>query len=198
MNIGLTGGIATGKSTVSALLAERGSLLVDADRIAREIVLPGSPVLQQIAEQFGQAVLLQDGSLNRKALGQIVFQDPVKRKQLESITHPAIRAIMLERMRRYERDNPDKLVVVDVPLLFESGLQSLFDEVAVVYAPRDIQRQRLMARDGLTEEEAEQRLAAQMDIERKRELADVVFDNSGSLALTVRQVEQFLQGKGLS
>lgn len=192
MNIGLTGGIACGKSTVSQMLVQRGAMLVDADRIAREVVEPGSPVLVKIQERFGAEMVLPDGSLHRKKLGETVFGDDRARKDLESIMHPQIRALMRERMSEYERLHPDKLVVVDVPLLYESGLQSMFEAVMVVYIPRPAQRERLMRRDGLSEEQAEARLRSQMDIERKKTLADFVIDNQGTLAQTEAQVEAFL------
>lgn len=195
MNIGLTGGIACGKSTVAAMLAERGALLIDADRIAREVVLPGSPGLAQVAERFGPNVLLPDGSLNRKALGEIVFRDEASRKALEAILHPRIRALMRERMAAAARLAPDKPVVVDVPLLFESKLQPMFDETLLVYIPRELQLVRLQKRDGLTPEQAESRLAAQMPIEEKRLLADTVIDNSGTIAETERQVDEFCKRK---
>ena len=195
VNIGLTGGIASGKSTVSAQLAELGAAVVDADRIAREIVEPGSPILADIATRFGQALLLPDGSLDRKALGAIVFADEGKRKELESIMHPAIRAIMKQRMTELERDQPTRLVVVDVPLLFESGLAPMFERTLLVYVPPATQLQRLMARDGSTEEEAASRLQSQMPIDRKRELADIIIDNSGSLERTKEQILRFWQGK---
>jgi dephospho-CoA kinase len=193
MNIGLTGGIATGKSTVARMLVERGAALVDADQIAREIVEPGQPALQAIAERFGPGVLREDGTLNRKKLGEIVFADPAERKALEAITHPIIRARMRERMAALEAERPDRLVVVDVPLLYESGLESYFERVVVVYVPRDVQKQRLMERDKLSETEAERRLEAQMPIEEKRRRADVVIDNSGTLEETRRQVDAFLR-----
>jgi dephospho-CoA kinase len=198
MNIGLTGGIASGKSTVARMLVESGAALVDADRIAREIVEPGQPSLAQIVERFGQAVLHEDGTLNRKKLGEIVFADEAKRKALEAITHPAIRAVMRERMDKLQREAPKRLVVVDVPLLYESGLQSLFEEVMVVYVPRSLQLERLMKRDGLSKADAERRLNAQMDIEEKKRLADIVIDNSGSLEDTALQLERFRKAKGLA
>ncbi|CAH8716042.1 dephospho-CoA kinase [Paenibacillus thiaminolyticus] len=197
MNIGLTGGIASGKSTVSRLLVERGALLVDADRIAREIVLPGSPALDQIADRFGADMLLPDGSLDRKRLGNVVFSDAAKRKALEEITHPAIRQEMMTQMRRLEEEHPQSLVVVDVPLLYESGLTDRFEEIVVVYVPRAIQLERLMRRDGLTEAEASERLLSQWDIEKKRERADYVIDNSKGMEETRQQVEQFWLQKGL-
>jgi dephospho-CoA kinase len=197
MNIGLTGGIACGKSTVSAMLVRRGAILIDADQIAREVVEPGSPVLARVAERFGQDILLPDGRLHRKKLGERIFGDDAARKDLESLLHPPIRAIMKERMRENESHYPDKLVVVDVPLLYESGLEWMFEQVLVVYVPRELQLKRLIARDGLTTEQAERRLQAQMPIERKRDKADVVIDNSGTPAETERQVDLFWRQKGL-
>lgn len=167
MNIGLTGGIATGKSTVSALLVAKGALLIDADAIAREVMLPGHPVLAAVIQHFGQAIVNSDGTLHRKRLGEIVFRDPVQRQALNDITHPAIREEMRLRMEAYEREQPDKLVLADIPLMYESGLESLYESM-VVYVPRDVQLRRLMLRDGLTEEQAELRLSAQMDIEQKK------------------------------
>src|SRR5690554_4755475 len=137
MNIGLTGGIATGKSTIAAMLVEHGAILIDADQIAREVVSPGHPVLMQVVERFGQAILNEDGTLNRTALGEIVFNDQSEREALNQIMHPAIRKVMLERMQSNEKEYPDKLIVVDVPLLYESKLQQYFEEVLVVYAPRE-------------------------------------------------------------
>ncbi len=197
MNIGLTGGIATGKSTVAKLLTERGAKLIDLDKIAREVVEPGQPALHAIAERFGQAVLQPDGSLDRKKLGAVVFSDLEERKALEAITHPAIRAVMKERMARYEAEEPDRLVVVDVPLLFESKLESYFEQVMVVYVPRETQLRRLIERDALTPEEAEKRLATQMDIEEKKRRADILIHNTGTPEDTDRQIDRFWREKGL-
>lgn len=197
MNIGLTGGIATGKSTVAKLLTERGANLIDLDKIAREVVEPGQPALHAIAERFGQAVLQPDGSLDRKKLGAVVFSDLEERKALEAITHPAIRAVMKERMTRYEAEEPDRLIVVDVPLLFESKLESYFEQVMVVYVPRETQLRRLIERDALTPEEAEKRLAAQMDIEEKKRRADILIHNTGTPEDTDRQIDRFWREKGL-
>lgn len=197
MNIGLTGGIATGKSSVSAYLASKGALLIDADVIAREVMEPGHPVLAAAVQRFGQAILHEDGTLDRKKLGSIVFQHPEERKALEAITHPAIRKEMRERAAAYELKHPDKLVVSDIPLLYESGLEDGFTEIMVVYVPRAVQLERLMNRDQMSKADAEARIAAQMDIERKRERADIVIDNSGSWSQTEKQLESFLTRKGL-
>lgn len=197
MNVGLTGGIACGKSTVSRLLAERGGHIVDADRIAREVVLPGTPGLQAVVDAFGPDVLAEDGALDRKKLGAIVFANESERKRLESLLHPLIRAEMARQMADWNEREPDALVVVDIPLLYESGLDRLFafEEIIVVYVPKDIQLERLMLRDGLTREEALRRVDAQMPIERKREIADVVIDNSGTLEQTEAQVERYVARK---
>jgi len=191
MNIGLTGGIATGKSTVSALLINKGALLVDADVIAREVMLPGHPVLTAVADHFGQAVLLADGTLDRKELGDIVFQDPSQRQALNDITHPAIRSEIRAQMESLEREYPNRLVVVDIPLLFESGLEHMFERVMVVYAPRAIQLERLMQRNQLNRDAATARIGSQMDIEEKKMKADIVIDNSGDAELTERQIDEF-------
>ncbi len=199
MIIGLTGGIATGKSTVSSMLVRRGAHLVDADQIAREVVEPGSPVLSKVVERFGQAVLLGDGSLNRKQLGELIFNDSSARQDLEAILHPAIRQLIKDRMIAYDQQDPAGLTVVDIPLLYESKLDELlgFNEVLVVYIPRAVQLRRLMERDGLSENDAHRRLKAQMDIEEKKQRADVVIDNSGSLNQTEAQVSHYWIRKGL-
>ncbi|WP_059054312.1 dephospho-CoA kinase [Paenibacillus senegalimassiliensis] len=195
MNIGLTGGIATGKSTVSRMLAQRGAVIIDADVIAREVMEPGHPVLAAVAERFGQAILQPDGTLHRKKLGEIIFSQPEERKALEGLTHPAIRAEMKRRISECEAADPRQLVVADIPLLYESGLESLYEEIMVVYVPREVQKSRLMSRDGLTEWQAEQRLNAQMDIELKKERAHILIDNSQGLAETEQQIERFWRDK---
>jgi dephospho-CoA kinase len=198
MKLGLTGGIACGKSTVSAMLAERGAKIVDADQTAREVVLPGEAALEAIVAVFGQAVLNEDGTMNRSALGSIVFSDPQRLTQLEAILHPAIRTRMWGRINAYEQEDPNQLIVADIPLLYETGQASLYDEIMVVYVPREIQIERLMSRNSITAEQAEQRIALQMDIEEKRKLANHVIDNSGTLEQTVLQVERFWHEQGLS
>ncbi len=197
MNIGLTGGIASGKSTVSAMLVQKGAALIDADQIAREVVLPGSPVLDQVFQRFGQALRMENGALDRKKLGEIVFADASARKDLEALLHPPIRNIMKERMQQWEQAEPNRLVVVDVPLLFENNLQGMFAQTVLVYVPEEVQLERLMIRDGLGRDAARRRIDAQMSIERKKDFADVVIDNSGSLDQTEIQIDEFLRGKGM-
>ncbi len=198
MNIGLTGGIACGKSTVSRLLASRGAIVIDADILAREVVEPGAPALAEVVRVFGPDMLNGDGTLNRKQLGKVVFDNEAKRKRLEELLHPAIIRLMQERMAEAERLHPDKLVVADVPLLYEAQMEDLFQEVLVVAASRDVQLERLMQRDRLSGEEAELRIDAQMPLEWKKEWADLVIDNSGTPEETEWQVEQYLRKKGLA
>lgn len=197
MIMGLTGGIASGKSTVSAMFVNRGAGLVDADVIAREVMLPGSGVLEAAVQQFGNEILQPDGTLNRARLGEIVFRDPVAREQLNAITHPAIRQETNRQMHSLESAG-SRLVIVDIPLLYESGLETMFEQIIVVYVPRSMQLTRLMERNSLTLEQAEGRLKAQMDIELKRRRADVVIDNSGGLAGTEQQVALLWDRLGLS
>lgn len=191
MIIGLTGGIASGKSTVGEMLVGRGAKLVDADAVAREIVRPGEPALEAIASRFGQAVLQDDGSLNRRALGDIVFADKDKLAELESITHPAIRGRMQETIRRYSEQQPTQLIIADIPLLYETNQEHLYEGVLVVYVPEKLQMKRLMERNPMPEDEAKRRISLQMDIEEKRRRASWVIDNSGSLEETRNQVEAF-------
>lgn len=191
MIIGLTGGIATGKSTVSSMLVGKGALLVDADVIAREVMLPGHPVLAVVTAYFGDHILLADGSLDRKKLGEIIFHHPNQRNALNDITHPAIRQEIRKRVQTYEVKHPGRPVVVDIPLLLESREEYPYlTTIAVVYVPRELQLQRLMERDGISKEQAEARLNSQMDIEQKRQMADIVIDNSGTLAETQLQVDK--------
>lgn len=198
MIIGLTGGIASGKSTIAQMLVERGALLVDADQVAREVVLPGEPALEAIASIFGQAVLQEDGSLNRSKLGEIVFQDKESLKKLEAITHPVIRQRMQQKMDAYADQYPERLVVADVPLLYETKQEKLYEGIMVVYIPAELQISRLMQRNGYSKEEAVRRVESQMNIEEKRERADWVINNSGSLEATKQQIEQFWTSQGLS
>jgi len=178
VRVGLTGGIASGKSLVAADLAARGAIIIDADVLAREVVEPGTPALAAIVERFGSKVLT-DGQLDRSRLGEIVFADPLARRDLERIVHPAVRARAIE----LERTAEDAAVVVHViPLLVETGQQQNFDFVVTVDVDQETQIQRLMARNGFSRAEAESRIAAQATREDRRAAADVVLDNTGTLA----------------
>lgn len=185
--VGLTGGIATGKSTVSSLLKSRQIPVIDADVLAREAVQPGTKGLTQIVAHFGSEVLLPDGTLDRRKLGAIVFNSEVKRKKLNSIIHPAVsRAILWNVFWCWLRG--EKLCVVDVPLLIEGGLWKWMGKVVVVYCSADIQLQRLMTRDNSSREDASARLNSQLPIAQKVGYADIVLDNSGSLQDLEQQV----------
>lgn len=176
LRVGLTGGIGAGKSAVSALLAERGAVVIDADELAREVVAPGSPGLAAVVGEFGPGVLRPDGALDREALGARVFADPAARRRLEEIVHPLVRA---ETARRIAALPPDAIVVHDVPLLVEAGLAGEYDLVLVVEAPRQVRLARLAAR-GLPPAQARARMDSQAPDARRRAVADVVVDNAGT------------------
>ena len=187
--VGLTGGIASGKSTVARMLEEMGARIIDLDDLSRVVVEPGRPALQEIAARFGKGVLRPDGTLDREGLGRIVFGDADARRALEQIVHPRVweeHERILEEIRKRE---PRAIVIVDVPLLMELGLQDRWDGVILVYAPKGTQRERLIHRDGFSQEEAEDRLRAQMDMEEKVPHAHFVIDNTGDRTGTRRQVE---------
>jgi dephospho-CoA kinase len=186
LRIGLTGGIGSGKSTVSALLAARGAVIVDADRIAREVVEPGTPGLARIVEAFGEPVLAADGSLDRAALAAVVFADPEARRQLDGIVHPLVRARAAELAAAAP---PGAVVVNDVPLLVETGQASSYDLVLVVEADPATRVSRLVQR-GLTAEDARSRMAVQASDEQRRAVADVVLDNSGTVEQLAEQVDR--------
>ncbi len=196
MKIGLTGGIACGKSTVSDMLVKYGARLIDADQVAREIVAPHHAVWHQIVEHFGADIVLPSGQLDRKKLGTLIFQNPEARQYLNDLMHPPIRALIRSRIEAYAHTDPEQLIVVAIPLLYESGLEPDYDEVMVVYVPPIQQMERLMARDQLTLDQAQQRIQAQMPIDLKKERADSVIDNQGSLADTEKQVVDWLTRKG--
>jgi dephospho-CoA kinase len=181
---GLTGGIATGKSTVAAIFEAAGARLIDADRIARDAVRKGAPAYHDTVAHFGEAVLQGDGEIDRKRLAAVIFNDPAEQRSLERIVHPQVKQEITRRLDRIRRETPDALVIVDVPLLFESGMDRGLAAAIVVYVPEQIQLERLMARDALTQPEALARIRAQMPIEKKKSLATLVIDNSGSLERT--------------
>lgn len=192
--IGLTGGIASGKSTVAQFLKEEGGVIVDFDILARNVVRPGEKAWRQIVDFFGEGVLLAGRELDRKRLSEIVFSDSQKRKKLESFTHPAIAEEFVREIERIASEKNDSIVVAVVPLLIEGGMQELFHSVAVVHIPREKQAQRLMERDGITIDRALEILSAQMPIEEKLGYADFIIGNEGSLEETKRQVQGFWAG----
>jgi dephospho-CoA kinase len=178
VHVGLTGGVASGKSTVSAILAELGAVIIDADRLAREVVAAGSDGLAEVVEQFGAELLTVDGELDRPAMGAIVFSDEVARRKLESIIHPLVRA----RSAQMEAAAPSgALVIHDIPLLAESGQAARFDSVIVVDVPVDTQLQRMVELRGWTRADAEARIAAQASRERRLAVATYVIDNAGTV-----------------
>jgi dephospho-CoA kinase len=186
--VGLTGGIASGKSTVSAQLADLGCVVIDADRLAREVVAPGEPAWRAIVETYGPEVLREDQSLDRARLGAIVFADPVRRRALEAITHPAIQARRQARLAELAARGFDGLVIQDTPLLIEVGGAAQVDRVVVVYVTPAVQLARLMAREGLPEAEARRRIESQMPLVDKVRRAHYVIDNSDHPDETAAQV----------
>jgi dephospho-CoA kinase len=187
--VGLTGGIGTGKSTVSAILRELGVTVIDADEATRAVQARGSEGLAALVRDFGRGILTADGDLDRARLAEIAFADEAARRRLNGIVHPLVRVWMAERQREAdERGEPG--VVLDIPLLFESRGAAAFETVVLVYAPEVVQVRRLTALRGMTEEQARARIAAQMPIEEKRVLATHVIENTGDLAELRRRVER--------
>jgi dephospho-CoA kinase len=186
--VGLTGGIATGKSTVAAMFRALGCPLIDADVLAREVVEPGEPALDEIVREFGAGVLGADGQLDRKAVAVVVFADADRRRRLEAITHPRIRERLAGRLTALTRSGFDGVVIFDAAVIVESGGYRQMDRLVVVVADEATQLARLRARDGLTEQEALQRIRSQMPLAEKVKLADHVIDNSGDRAATEAQV----------
>lgn len=187
--IGLTGGIASGKSLVAAMLASWGAVVVDADMLAREVVEPGEHACQAILERFGRGVVREDGSLDRKALGRIVFADADARRDLEKIVHPAIAQRAARRFER-ERQRGTSLLFYVVPLLFETEMAARFDEIWLVFVDADTQIHRLMKRDGIGRAEALQKIGSQLPFSEKIGRSHVVIDNSGDPQATERLVRQ--------
>ncbi|EJB3550920.1 dephospho-CoA kinase [Listeria monocytogenes] len=190
--IGLTGSVATGKSTVSNMIQQAGIPLVDADIAARKVVEPGTEGLKEIVAYFGEEILLADGTLDRAKLGEIIFKDKEKREKLNEITHPRVKDYMLEARERFFRAG-EELVFFDIPLLFESHLESLVDQIVVVWTTPEIELKRLMERNNLTKEDALRRIESQMGIDEKARKADFVIDNNESLEKTQKQVYTFIE-----
>ncbi|MEW4287679.1 dephospho-CoA kinase [Rossellomorea marisflavi] len=194
--IGLTGGIASGKSTVSAFLQDKGYTIIDADLAARMVVEVGQPAYLAIVEAFGKGILQENGQIDRAGLGAIIFNDQSKRNLLNGIVHPAVRSMMLSH-KDEAIENGKQTVIMDIPLLFESDLTWMVDRTIVVTVEEDVQLSRLMKRNELTEEEAASRISSQLPLREKAEKADAVIDNNGSVEDTLKQVEELLAEWGL-
>jgi dephospho-CoA kinase len=191
MIIGLTGGVATGKTLVAEEFRRLGAVVIDTDELAREVVRPGGPAYTGIVEAFGAGILQADGvEIDRKALGSLVFGDDENLKRLNSLTHPHILKIMRERVREAKAADAKAVIIVVVPLLYEVGLEGEMDAVAVVSAPEETQVKRLMARDGLSREEALRRVSAQLPIDEKKRRGDYVIENTGSMEDALREARR--------
>lgn len=190
--IGLTGSIATGKSTVSRMFEDFHIPVVDADKIAREVVYPGEKAYESIVEAFGESILLPDKELDRPALGSIIFADESKRKLLNSIIHPAIRERIFQQKDAHIKAG-ERCVVLDIPLLFEGNYSKVVDRTIVVSVDESVQLERLMLRNQLTEEEARERIESQLSIREKTKLASAVIDNNGTIAESREQLEKILK-----
>lgn len=192
MIIGLTGSIASGKSTVSKMLEDFGYPIIDADLVARQVVEPGSETLNEIEALFGPEVIREDGTMNREKVGALIFSDPLKRKQMNDIIHPAIRAEMLRQRSVFMADG-HQTIVMDIPLLFESKLQHFVDKILVVSVTEENQLVRLMERNGLNEKDARARIGSQLPMSVKEEGADAVIYNNGPIEETAQQLTKILE-----
>lgn len=187
--IGLTGGIASGKSTASAYIEDKGYPVLDADKFARKATAKGGPSYKGIIEAFGKAVLAENGEIDRKKLGSMIFNDPEQRKVLNNLVHPEIRRMMNEERDRLKQKNH---VFLDIPLLFENQLDDQCDITLTIYVDESIQKARLMERNGLTEPEADSRISSQMPLSTKKDRSDFVMDNSGTRGDLYAQIDEFL------
>jgi dephospho-CoA kinase len=195
---GLTGGIATGKSTVAAILESAGAVIIDADEIARAVVKKGLPAWHNIVKYFGRRILLANGEINRSLLGDIVFKNSKKKEALNRIVHPYVKEETGKRLKQIEKGTPQAVVILDVPLLLEAGMVEGLSEVIVVYAPEHIQLERLRRRDNFSETDALARIRSQMPIEEKKKLASIVIDNTGMKDKTreaTLNIYQYLKSK---
>ena len=191
--VGLTGGVATGKSTVAKMFEHCGAIVIDADQLAREVVQPGKPAWRGIIRRFGRSVVNQDRTINRQVLGQIVFQNRTKLRQLERIIHPRVAREQIRLTREAARKDRHAVVVYDVPLLFEAGIDKRVDRIIVVTADRKTQIARLKKRNGLTRAEALRRIKSQMPLARKKRLANDELDGTSSLKQLVRAVDRMFK-----
>lgn len=194
MILGLTGGIATGKSLVSDYFKSQGYPVIDADQVSRQVVEVGSVGLSRVADHFGSHILLENGELDRKKLGQLIFSDSEKREKLNAILHPLIRSKILKQLDQLKKENHD-LIILDLPLLFESDYEDQVDQVMVVHIDKDLQVKRLMKRNKLSQREALQRIHSQMSLEEKMKKAQILIDNSGTKEEAYQQVNTWLEKK---
>lgn len=181
---GLTGGIATGKSTVAGFFRQAGAVIIDADRIAREVVRPGLPAWRRIVERFGREILREDGEIHRERLGGMIFHNAAQKEILNRIVHPFVFEALADEMESIRRSDPGAVVIQDIPLLFESGMEQRLPRIIVVYVPESVQMIRLMQRNHLSKAEAMARIRSQIPIEEKKRRADILIDNSGTLSET--------------
>jgi len=188
--VGITGTIASGKTTVAKMLALHGAYTIDFDLLAREVVTPGKQAYHDIVNYFGKQILQPNQTLDRQKLSNIVFSDPEKRKKLESFTHPQINLLYLEKLEQISQTDSDAIIQVVVPLLIEQNLQNLFHTIVVVYVPHETLTERLMKRNNIDQEAALRLIGSQISIEKKKAVADFVVDNSKSLARTQKQVDE--------
>jgi dephospho-CoA kinase len=194
LRVGLTGSIATGKSLVSRYLQESGAHDIDYDQLARDVVEPDLPAWQDIVGYFGEDILQPSRKLDRAKLGKIVFQDEAKRRKLESFIHPRVYEEADRQEEVFVKADPNAMVIHEIPLLFEVGRDRVMDKTVVVYASQENQLKRLMARDGMSEEDARSRIRSQMSVEEKKRRADYVIDNNGTMEETKRQVQDLYRG----
>ncbi len=190
LSVGLTGSIAVGKTYVCDVFQELGCFVLDADKTAREVVEPNTGGLNQIIEEFGAQVLMESGELDRVKLGSIVFNDEGKRQLLNSIVHPLVIAAQDNWLKEREQESPDGIAIVDAALMIESGSYKRFEKIIVVWCEADIQLQRLMLRNNLSKEEAQQRIDAQLSQEEKKSYADLLVDTSEGFSITRARVEE--------
>ena len=192
LTIGLTGGLSSGKSTITSWFLEKGIIVLDADQIVRQLQKPGSQLLYDLAHEFGPSVILENGELARDVLGSIIFHDEAAKQKLNAMIHPLVKQKLVEGMEQ-AKARGEQLVVLDVPLMFESGFESLVDRTLVVYVPREIQVKRLMKRDQIDESYALAKINSQMSLEKKRDLADYVLNNEYSMRELRTQFEQMFE-----
>lgn len=186
--MGLTGGVATGKTSVARIFMELGARVVDADELARSSVEPGTETFKRILQEFGENILGSDGKLDRRKIRQIIFSDERKKKKLEEIIHPVIGKMLMDSIER-EREKGTEILILDIPLLFENNMQIWIRPVILVYTDLATQKERLMERDGISEKEAEDMIKGQMPMEEKKKLADFIIDNNKDLNYTKNQVK---------